>query len=119
MAADASYKKYLLRGPTGTKLLSLVCHTESKMEVPIAATVVPARHPLLDGHTQEVHVQVVLCVPVKEWMRSGKHSERERYLDAIGLLKRNLGISPERTCTCTCTCSNMHMHMQVVHVHVG
>ena len=38
-----------LTGPTGTKFLSLDRHTESKMEVPIAAAVVPALHPLLDG----------------------------------------------------------------------
>ena len=51
------------------------------MEVPLtlAVPVVAARHPLLDGHTH----QVLLCVPVKEWMRSGKHSERERYLEFI------------------------------------
>ena len=71
--------RWRLGGPTGTKFLSLVRHTESKMEVPIAAAVVPARHPLLDGDTH----QVLLCVPVKEWMRSGKHSERERYLQFI------------------------------------
>ena len=66
-------------GPTGTKFLSLVCHTESKMEVPLTLAVVAARHPLLDGDTH----QVLLCVPVKEWMRSGKHSERERYPEFI------------------------------------
>ena len=70
---------HLLRGPTGTKFLSLVCHTESKMEVPLTLAVVAARHPLLDGHTH----QVLLCVPVKELMRSGKHSERERYPEFI------------------------------------
>ena len=63
-----------LGGPTGTKFLSLVCHTESKMEVPLTLAVVAARHPLLDGVTH----QVLLCDPVKELMRSGKHSERER-----------------------------------------
>ena len=68
-----------VRGPAGTKFLSLVCHTESKMEVPLTLAVVAARHPLLDGHTH----QVLLCVPVKELMRSGKHSERERYLQFI------------------------------------
>ena len=60
-------------------MLSLVCQTESKMEVPLTLAVVAARHPLLDGHTH----QVLLCVPVKELMRSGKHSERERYLQFI------------------------------------
>ena len=49
------------------------------MEVPLTLGVMAARHPLLDGHTH----QVLLCVPVKEWMRSGKHSERERYLDSF------------------------------------
>ena len=74
------YRKFLvIGGPTGTKFLSLVCHTESKMEVPLTLAVVAARHPLLDGHTH----QVLLCVPVKELMRSGKHSERERYLQFI------------------------------------
>ena len=68
-----------VRGPTGTKFLSLVCHTESKTRVPLTLAVVAARHPLLDGDTH----QVLLCVPVKEWMRSGKHSERERYLQFI------------------------------------
>ena len=43
------------------------------MEVPLTLAVVAARH---------TH-QVLLCVPVKEWMRSGKHSERERYLEFI------------------------------------
>ena len=33
----------------------------------------------LDGDTH----QVLLCVPMKEWMRSGKHSERERYPEFI------------------------------------
>ena len=69
----------VLRGPTGVKFLSLVCHTESKTRVPLTLAVVAARHPLLDGHTH----QVLLCVPVKELMRSGKHSERERYLQFI------------------------------------
>ena len=45
------------------------------MEVPLTLAVVAARHPLLDGVTH----QVFLCDPVKELMRSGKHSERERY----------------------------------------
>ena len=67
------------RGPTGTKFLSLVCHTESKTELPLTLAVVAARYPLLDGHTH----QVLLCVPVKELMRSGKHSERERYPEFI------------------------------------
>ena len=62
-----------------TKLLSLDRHTESKMEVPLTLAVVAARHPLLDGDTH----QVLLCVPVKEWIRSGKHSERERYPEFI------------------------------------
>ena len=45
-------------GPTGTKFLSLVCHTESKTRVPLTLAVVAARHPLLDGDTH----QVLLCI---------------------------------------------------------
>ena len=75
----AARNRFVIGGPTGTKFLSLVCHTESKTRVPLTLAVVAARHPLLDGHTH----QVLLCVPVKELMRSGKHSERERYLQFI------------------------------------
>ena len=43
-----------LGGPTGTKFLSLICHTESKTRVPLTLAVVAARHPLLDGDTHQV-----------------------------------------------------------------
>ena len=58
---------------------AVTLRSESKTRVPLTLAVVAARHPLLDGHTH----QVLLCVPVKEWMRSGKHSERERYPEFI------------------------------------
>ena len=44
--------------------------------IPGAAAVVALRHPLLDGHT----FVVMESVPVKERMRSGNHSERNRYM---------------------------------------
>ena len=40
------------------------------LNAPLTLAVVALRHPLLDGHTD----QVLLCVPVQERMRSGKHS---------------------------------------------
>ena len=69
----------LIRGATGTNFLSfrlscgaphptLSLRSESKTRVPLTLAVVAVRHPLLDGHTH----QVICCVPVKEWMRSGK-----------------------------------------------
>ena len=69
----------LLGGPAGTKFLSLVCTLRAKRGYRSRSPVVAARHPLLDGDTH----QVLLCVAVKEWMRSGKHSERERYPEFI------------------------------------
>ena len=57
---------------------------------PLTLAVVALRHPLLDGHTD----QVLLCVPVQERMRSGKHSARNRYPE-FRIFRRPFGPQPQ------------------------
>ena len=58
--------------------------------IPGAAAVVALRHPLLDGHT----FVVMESVPVKERMRSGKHSARNRYPE-FRIFRRPFGPQPQ------------------------
>ena len=79
-----------LRGATGTKTPSLRCAPLFSLEVPRAAAVVAARHPLLDGHTFVVRESV----PEKEWERSDKHSAIGRDLE-FRIFRRPFGPQPQ------------------------
>ena len=64
------------------KFLSLVRHTESKTGVPLTRSLWWP-HGTRSWMGTRTSDQVLLCVPVKELMRSGKHSERARYPEFI------------------------------------
>ena len=77
-------------GPAGTKDAFPPMRASFSLGVPGVAAVVALRHPLLDGHT----FVVMESVPVKERMRSGKHSARNRYPE-FRIFRRPFGPQPQ------------------------